>query len=211
MDALRIGEQPPLPIEGERFARKAPPQTFDRLDGFARAGIALIGRGHLVQTEIVMAVQGGDDVPAGASLADPIEREKLPCDEKGRIKGGRSGGQKADMGRFAGDRGEEDRRIETGKARAFFESGPIQIKRVGPKDEVELRSLRPPGNIHVKLCFEKIFDPAIGPAPGFATQPGGRERQADMKGFSCRHDLVCPVSGRSSLASRRIYDEKTRL
>jgi hypothetical protein len=65
-------------------------------------------------------IRGRDDVPAGAAIAQVIERGETPRDVIRRVKGGRAGGDKADaLGRLRQSR-EQRERLERRRGMALL-------------------------------------------------------------------------------------------
>ncbi|MGY2930723.1 hypothetical protein ACVWZ6_000325 [Bradyrhizobium sp. GM6.1] len=81
VDLAGVGEDARSRIVDERVILPAIPQPGDHVEIFAGALIALVVRGMFRQPKVLCGLlrTGGDDVPAGATPAEMVERRKQPC------------------------------------------------------------------------------------------------------------------------------------
>src|SRR5690606_36452558 len=86
-----------------------------------------------------------------------------------------------DMPSLARNSGKEQRRIEAAEPRRCRKHGRIEKKRVRPEREIHTRRFRAPGDVDVEVARIDVLDPAVGPAPSIARQPGDGEAQADAE------------------------------
>jgi hypothetical protein len=98
MHLLGIHEDAGLDITDEGIVGEGIPQAGDDVVEFARAHVALGMLHVIVEAEVQrgIGIRRGDDIPAGASARDVIERGEAARDVKGRVKGGGAGGDEAD-------------------------------------------------------------------------------------------------------------------
>ena len=98
MHLLGIEEQSAFLVADESVVGKAVPQAGDDVIELPRPMIAFAMLHMLVHAEIQRRIRIGssDDVPAGAAVADMIERGKPAGDVIGRVEGRRSGRDQAD-------------------------------------------------------------------------------------------------------------------
>ena len=95
----RIEEDAVLHIADPGIVRPAVPQSGDHIVELARAAITFAVLHVLLEAEIERSIRIGsrDDVPAGAAIAEMVERGKAPRDVIRRVERGRTGGNEADV------------------------------------------------------------------------------------------------------------------
>ena len=90
---------PLVDVAHERVVGPGVPEAGHHVVELARALVALAVLHVLVEPEIERRVRigGGDDVPAGAAVAEMIERGEAARDVIGRVEGGRAGGDEPEV------------------------------------------------------------------------------------------------------------------
>ena len=182
-----VGVAAALAVDQECLAGEAVPQVAHQPGELGGARVALLRIGHRVQAEVLVALQRGDDVPAGAAVADPVQRLQLPGHHVGRIERGGDRRHQADPRGFAGDRGKQYGGIQAGEAGAGLQHVQWQAADVRAKHEVEVGGFGAPGDVDGEIAAEDAFDIAVGAPPGIAAEPGGGQRHADVQAFRGTH------------------------
>ena len=116
MHLAGIGKHPGRLVQHQRIVFPAVPQIGSYLHEFFGLGVAILGRRMLVETEIGGRIGhgSGHDVPAGAAVADVVQRAERTGQIVGFTVGGAGGGDQTDTlgdcgnGRQPGDGLEPD-------------------------------------------------------------------------------------------------------
>ena len=135
---------PLLDVANEGVVGKAVPQARHHVVELARAGVALAMLHVLLQPEVQRRIRigGGDDVPAGASAADVVERGEPAGDVVGRVEGGRAGGDQADVLGHRGQGRQQRERLERGHGVAALQRLDRHVQHrqmIGHEEGVEPR------------------------------------------------------------------------
>lgn len=156
----------------------------------------------LVEAEVQRRVRvgRGDDVPAGASTADMVQRGEAASNMIGRVERRRCGGDQPDMVSDGGERRQKRERLERGDRVAapqrldrHVENGQM----VGHEEGVELRRLQGLGEALQMREIEIGVGIGTRIAPGAGVQADGAHEGAEAQLFSC-HERC---SGRSIQSS----------
>ena len=163
-------------VEQIRIVAQAVPQALDDIDVFARALVALRVRHLRGQAEAFRLPVGarGDEVPAGATAADMVERGELARQVERVQIGDGGGGDQADMLGSAGQGGQQGQRfkiIRQGGAcqqrgRAFGKAHGI-----GKEDGVELAPLGHARQVLQRFQPRRLRGIDVGMAPGGDVMP----------------------------------------
>ena len=147
---IGVEEQPLLDIAEEGVVGPGIPQPGDDLEKLAGAGVA----GGVVEMRVAAEVQrlvrvaGGDEVPAGASLRDMIERGEFAGHMVGLVVGGGGGGDQPDPLRHHGQRRQQRQRVERGDGGRALQRLHRHVhhrQMVGHEEGVELGGLQGAG------------------------------------------------------------------
>ena len=133
-------------VADEGVVGPAVPQSRDDVIELAAALVAFAVRHVLLMAEIQrrVGVGGRDQVPAGAAVADVVERGEFAGDVVGVVVGGRCGGDQAEPLGDHRERGQQGERVERGDGGAALERGHRHVQHgemVGHEEGVELAAL----------------------------------------------------------------------
>ena len=158
-------------VAHEGIVGKGIPQAGDDVVELAGALVALGVLHVVVEAEIERRIRVGrrDDIPAGASVRDMVERGKAAGDVIGLVKGSRAGGDQADVFGSAGQRGQQGERLERGHGVAALERVDRHVQHgevIGHEEGVEFSGLEFPDQLLEMLKVEIGVRPRPGIAPG---------------------------------------------
>ena len=153
----------------------------------------------IVEAEIQRRVRigGGDDVPAGATAADVIERGKAAGDMIGLVEGGRAGRDQPDMFGDAGQRRQQRERLERGDGVAALERIDRHVEHgqmVGHEEGVEFSGLE---LLDQPLDMRKIeigVRPRAGIAPRAGMNADRPHERAEPQLTFCHRPIPCWLS-----------------
>jgi len=183
------------------------PQAEHDLGELAGAGVA-VGMRHMRVVAEIERLGGGkrsDEIPAGAALADLVERGEEARDGERLVIGRRHGGDEADALRHRGERAEQGQRLEPG-GRALANpgfhvvgaEGGVGVRR---EQEVELAALGGAGDLDVMREIELGMGVGVGIAPGGDVMADALEEQAELHHRGCiAHDGTLPAAFRAARA-----------
>ena len=176
-----VEEHAALDVADEGVVGPAVPQAGDDVVELAGALVALVVLHVLVHAEVERGVRigGGDDVPAGAAVAQVIERGEAARDVIGRVEGGRAGGDEADALGVLRQRRQQRERLERGRGVAALERIHRHVQHghvVGHEEGVELGRFESLDRALDVREVEIHVRPGAGIAPG-AGVDGGRPHE----------------------------------
>jgi hypothetical protein len=149
------------------------PKAGHHVVEFARTPVALVVFDMLGQPEIqrCVRIRRGDDVPAGAAVADVIERRESARDVVGQIERRGAGGHQPDALGDGGERRQQRERFERRRCVAALERVDRHVEHrevIGHEERIELAALqRPDKALHVGEIEIRVRKCArIAPGPG---------------------------------------------
>ncbi len=166
----RVGPLAGLPGPDRGVVFPGVPELEHDLDVFAGPLVPVRGRGVRLVAEVARGggLGGGDDVPAGASVAEEVQRGQPPGHVPRVAVGGGHGGDQPDLLGGGGHRGEQLQRVQPGVGQVlgaeFGHPGAV-----GQEDRVEHAAFGRPRQLDVV---------GAGPArwPGRRARPARRPR-----------------------------------
>ena len=172
----------------------------------AGAGIALGVRHLVVHAEVERRVGVGrrHQVPAGAAVADVVERGEAARDRVGRLEGGGGGGDQAEMLGHHGQRRQQRQRIERRHRGAALQRLHRHVQHgqvIGHEEGVELAALQGLGVLHQRLEIEVGIGRAAGIAPGGGVDADRAHEGAEAELFALGHGAILPLPGRPASGS----------
>ncbi|BAV75684.1 hypothetical protein PCAU_3475 [Pseudomonas chlororaphis subsp. aurantiaca] len=168
---VRVEIHPALGIANEGVVRPAVPEPGDHLIELPRPGITLVMGEGLLQAEVQrgIGVGGGDDIPAGATVAQMIEGSETPGDMKRLVVGGRGRRHQADVFGGLAEGGQQGEGFERGGGMAAFQGLDGHVEQgqvVGHEKRIETRPLQGLGETL------EVGEVEVGVAIGARVAPG---------------------------------------
>ncbi len=178
MEAARAHELAGLLVADERIVVPAIPQEpagFDELLGHRIAfGVRwMLAPEHGTR----LGIGSRDDIPAGASAGDMVERREAACHVIGLGVGGRRGGGEADLARAHGERRQQGQRLELADGRGVL--AVAGGKAVAQEEHVELAALGRGRDVLHQAEIGPSFDCGIGMPPAADVMAGRLHEDAE--------------------------------
>ena len=166
----RIGEDGMLAVHDHGILVPARPELAAHLDVLVRAIVPGVGvRPLRAEVGIEVAVDRGDDVPAGSASRQMVDRRPEPRCVEGMAVAGGEGGAETDVLRHRPHVGQQRDRIVLGRlhgiAQRRLQRGPVRVGdvvEVGEEDHVEAAALAEPGDVLIELGAVPAIAGSIG-------------------------------------------------
>ena len=208
---FRIEIKPRFLVGDDGVVFPAIPQAKHDAGEFARAVVAVGVRDMAVAVEVQRFGGGerGDEVPAGAAVADLVERGEEARHVIGLEIGRGHGGDEADLLRHDGERAQQGQRLEPrgrgGAAPGLDVVGAEGRVGVGGEQQVELAALGGAGDLGEMLERLARVNVDVRIAPGGDVMAAALEEQSE---FHHRAGAVFPASGMARLV--RVFGGRSR-
>ena len=196
MHFFGIEIEPALDVAHERVVGEGVPQAGHHIVEFARPLVALGVLHVVVEPEIQRRIRigGGDDVPAGAAIADVIERGEAAGDMVGLIEGGRSRRDQPDMFGHGRQCRQQRERLERGDGVAALQRIDRHVQHremVGHEEGVELSGLQFPDQLLDMRKIEIGVRPGAGIAPRAGVNRDRPHERAEPQLTFCHWPIPC--------------------
>ena len=194
MHAVRIEEDAAFCVVEERIIGKTVPKAGDDIVKFAGAVVALAMFHMLFETEIEGGIRIGcrDDVPAGATAADMVERGETAGDVIGQVEGRGGGGDEADPVGDGGERRKQGEGLEGGHGVAALQGFDRHVENgevIGHEEGVEFRLFQLLREALDVLEIEVGVRVGAGITPGTGMQADGAHEGAKLQLLLFSHRL----------------------